>query len=311
MARAALAERRRDRETELRSRETEVFARSPAAAAAAAELSATMYELLGAVTAGGSLDPLRARVASSRESLSRELHILGYPEDWLDSTPLCGKCGDSGWVGAELCECLLAEYKTQSRRALSSLFKLSEGRFESFDLSYYDDSPETREQMSAVLGVAVRYAEDFGQGKLNNLFLTGETGLGKTFLAACIARSVSERGYSVVYDTIPSIFALLEDEKFGKGDAETAAERAKRLRGCELLIADDLGTEMQTSFTNAALYELVNSRLIARKRTIITSNLSPEDVTRRYSAQIASRILGEYAVLPFAGRDIRLRRAKK
>ena len=141
---------------------------------------------------------------------------------------------------------------------------------------------------------------------MRNLFLYGNPGLGKTFLSACIARTVSEQGYSVVYDTAGSIFARFEDQKFAR-DME-ARDETRRYLNCDLLIVDDLGCELTTPFVQSALYTLINTRLSANKHTIISSNLTMDEVARRYSPQIASRLEGEYQALHFFGQDIRLQK---
>ena len=152
------------------------------------------------------------------------------------------------------------------------------------------------------LAVCRRYADRFGS-EGGNLLLFGAPGLGKTFLSACIARVVSEDGYSVVYDTASHIFSLLEDAKFRRGDEDD--EETRRLDQCDLLIIDDLGTEMTTQFVCSALYHVVNTRLMESRPTIISTNLTPEQLSVRYSPQIASRLLGTYRLIQFVGQDIR------
>ena len=140
--------------------------------------------------------------------------------------------------------------------------------------------------------------------------LFGAPGLGKTFLSACIARTVSESGFSVVYDTAVNIFTRFEEQKFARDrlEAGEAKDETRRYLGCDLLILDDLGSELSTPFVQSALYTLINTRLTADKRTVISSNLTMDQVRARYTPQIASRLEGEYRVLPFYGEDIRLLR---
>ena len=140
---------------------------------------------------------------------------------------------------------------------------------------------------------------------LDHVLLYGPPGLGKTFLSACIARVVSEDGFSVVYDTAGHIFAQFEASKFRRDDVDEPDESVERCMACDLLILDDLGTEMTTAFVQSALYQLLNSRLLAGRSTIISTNLDPDQIGRRYSAQIMSRLEGEFELLPFIGQDIR------
>ena len=190
----------------------------------------------------------------------------------------------------------------------TALLKLGEETFEAFDLSYYDEASGARDHMETVLRFCRNYAARFGRDSVNLLF-RGGTGLGKTFLSACIAREVSRQGASVVYETAGAVIAAYEEQKF-RG-SEEAERRTRKYMTCDLLILDDLGTEMITEFSKSALYTLLNGRLLAGRKTIISTNLAPEDLDRVYTAQIASRLLGEYQDLPFVGRDIRLQKKER
>ena len=184
--------------------------------------------------------------------------------------------------------------------------------------SYYptEPDPETglvpRDVMRRVSEACRRYAENFSDSSRNLLF-QGGTGLGKTYLSACIARVVSARGYSVCYETAAAALDNYEKAKFNRDteEGEAAAVRIKRMESCDLMILDDLGTEMPTPMAQSALYTLVNNRLVNERRTIISTNLTNGELNRRYTPQIASRILGEFQCLPFVGTDIRrLRRGQ-
>jgi len=203
-------------------------------------------------------------------------------------------------------------YKEEQKASLTNLFKLGDETFDNFNLLFYDETLVTdsgtifpRESMKIVFDTCVEYAHKFGEGSQNLLFL-GATGLGKTYLSACIARVVAERGHSVVYDMATVIFSKFEDVKFSRtDDLEDKRDEIKRYLECELLIIDDLGTELVTAFTVATLYEVINTRLITGKSTIVSSNLTVDDLYSRYSEQIASRLEGEYHVLKFYGDDVR------
>ena len=153
----------------------------------------------------------------------------------------------------------------------------------------------------------VEYAHNFGK-RPANLLLFGRPGLGKTHLSAAIAREVSGKGFSVVYDTAGHVFERFEAQKFGRDEAERDVER---VLNCDLLILDDLGTELTTAFVQSALYQILNSRLLEKRSTIVSTNLMPEAIGQRYSPQIASRIEGEYQLLPFVGEDIRTLKKKR
>ena len=213
-----------------------------------------------------------------------------------------------------MCRCLRALCAQEQIRELSKLLDLGEQSFDTFRMDYYSTSfwPEwgtsPRENMELVYEVCLNYAQKFGRFYFKNLFLSGAPGLGKTFLSACIARTVSENGHSVVYDTAGNVFAQFEARKFlrDSDDGREARDETRRYLGCDLLILDDLGSELTTQFTQSALYELINGRLVGGKRTVISSNLSMEEAAVRYSPQIASRLEGEYLLMAFFGQDIRL-----
>ncbi len=159
--------------------------------------------------------------------------------------------------------------------------------------------------MEKTFQICRSYAANFAPGA-GNLLFSGGTGLGKTFLSACIARTVADRGCSVVYESAAHLFSKLERAKFS-GD-EDARREAEKFTACDLLIVDDLGTEMGGQFTTSALYILINDRLMDGKSTIISTNLTNDDLERRYSAAIASRLRGSFRRIAFMGEDIRLKK---
>ena len=285
------------------------YARIPALRQIDARLAELVGEVASSVLGGGR--PLGKIRAESLELLGQRAERLtenGFAADWLDGAWDCPDCQDTGFVEGRMCRCLRALYDEQRTKDLSALLKLGSESFETFDLSYYDGVPGAREKMERNLRVCRAYAENFGPSSVNLLF-RGGTGLGKTFLSACIARVVSEKGFSVVYATVVEAMAAYEDQKFR--DDPDAGEKIERLQTCDLLILDDLGTEMVTEFTKSALYTLINTRLLAGKKTVISTNLTAGELERAYTQQIRSRLTGEYQDVPFVGRDIRLIRKER
>ena len=201
----------------------------------------------------------------------------------------------------------------QQKLELSKLLDLGSQSFDTFDTDWYSDqrapgkTKSAREHMEWVYDTCVEYAHNFGK-KPANLLLFGRPGLGKTHLSAAIAREVSGKGFSVVYDMAGHIFERFEAQKFGRDEAERDVER---VLNCDLLILDDLGTEMTTTMVQSALYQIINGRLLSGRSTVISTNLMPEAIAQRYSGQIASRIEGEYQLLPFVGEDIRTLKKKR
>ena len=313
-----LEQGRRERRERVENLRRDAYARQPKLERLDRQLQQTMAQLVAAALRQGE-DPARAvrEVRERNLAIQQEravlLGALGLPEDALDDKPACPLCGDTGWQGAKMCRCLRELCAREQIAELSKLLDLGEQSFDTFRMDYYSQSPwpggtSPRENMELVYEVCLNYAQKFGRFPIRNLFLTGAPGLGKTFLSACIARTVSEKGHSVVYDTAGNIFAQFEARKFQRdsADGQEARDETRRYLNCDLLILDALGSELVTQFTQSALYELVNSRLVGEKHTVISTNLTLEEAARRYPPQIASRLEGEYHALHFFGDDIRL-----
>jgi len=236
---------------------------------------------------------------------------LGFAPDALDELPLCNRCNDTTRVNAEVCSCLLDIYTRHQTKELSQLLNLGNENFETFSLAYYDGrkidpkaGTTAQQNMEEILDICKTFAGEFGKHTQNLLF-TGGTGLGKTFLSSCIAKTVSEHGFSVVYDTAAAMFAAFEAKRFGKGDPEQLERECNRFFGADLLIIDDLGTEMGTPFEHSALYTLINTRLVHQKQTVISTNFSLDKLRELYSSQVYSRLMGNYVEMTFFGEDIR------
>ena len=226
-------------------------------------------------------------------------------ESVLDPPPFCPHCGGSGYVGSSMCECLRELCRQEQKKELSSLLGGKES-FDGFRLDLYPTEPDPnlgvspRQLMERTFRRCRRYAREFGAGAPSLLF-TGSPGLGKTFLSACIARAVADNGFSVVYDTAGKLFSDFEAVKFGGNQQDLT----RKYLQCDLLIIDDLGTEMTTQFTQSVLYRVLNDRLLENRPVIVSTNLSDQALRQRYSAPIASRLLGAFEVCLFLGQDIR------
>ena len=226
----------------------------------------------------------------------------GFPEDWLDVHYTCKKCEDKGFVSGIMCGCFKELLKSIEYEKLCSKIPVGNCRFDNFKLDYYPDGAGTspKKRMESVLNYCKAYAADFSR-RSPSLLLYGKTGLGKTHLSLAIAGNAVEEGYGVIYSSAQNLFNKLEKDKFGKADANTE----EAILDCDLLIIDDLGAEFTTQFTVSALYNIVNSRELESKPTIISTNLMPEQLTKAYGERIASRILSNYVMLYFDGSDIR------
>ena len=311
-ARARLAMAKEDRESENREHLQQAYAQVPRLKEIDRLLRATMAQAAqAAFTHGG--DPMELLEQARRENLllqqeRAELEALYFEEGYLDDSPICDQCGGSGYVGSTMCECLRELCRQEQKKELTFL-NVGRESFEQFRLDYYPDREDPkfgvniRTIMDKTYQTCRRYAQGFSDRSPNLLF-SGDTGLGKTFLSACIARTVADNGYSVMYESAGHLFTNLERAKFS-GD-EQARKESERYWACDLLIVDDLGTEMPGQFTTAALYSLVNDRLLEGKPMVISTNLNIEQIGQRYSPQIKSRFQGSFRLLPFVGQDIRV-----
>ena len=274
------------------------------------ELSMTGIRIMDAAMSTDSKDTVQAKIAAikkNNEKLQRERAALllayGYPEDYTDVHYECDKCNDTGYVDSRMCECMkralvLAGYESSG---IGELMKTQS--FESFSLDYYKQSQKTLDTMTRSFEKIRAFAEGFEGNTYRNLILLGGTGLGKTHLSTAVAKAVIDKGFDVLYVTATGMISDFEQKKFG--GAEKDLVDTARYTSADLLIIDDLGTEMSTQFSVSCIYEIINARIIARKSTIISTNLGNEELTKRYWDRITSRIFGEYQPVLFCGTDVR------
>lgn len=235
----------------------------------------------------------------------------GYPADYTDVKYECDQCHDTGSVGITMCVCMkraltMAGYESSG---LGNLIKTQS--FETFDVNFYKDDKKALDNITHILTVCRRYADDFTAGKRSNLLFRGNTGLGKTHLSTSIAKAVIERGFDVVYDTAQNVFSDFENERFNRNYSDSGTEkRTSRYFDCDLLIIDDLGAEMSNQFTVSCLYNIINTRINFDRSIIINTNLAADELRRRYSDRIISRLFGEFLPLEFIGTDIRAKKLR-
>ena len=314
-AEARLAAERQQHDEQNRHRIAEIYAAQPRLREIDSELRKTSARVMAACFRKGT-DTQTAIEQLKRENLALQRErawILESNEispDDLADTPICTACGGTGYVGAVMCGCLRELCRQEQKKELSSILGGKE-RFEHFRLDVYPDAIDPalgvspRMLMQCILQSAQHYARTFSPAS-GSILMLGATGLGKTYLSACIARAVADRGFSVAYESAIRVFADFEAEKFGNRGEETN-DPTRRYFACDLLILDDLGTEMTTQFTVSALYQILNTRLLEGRPTIVSTNLPLGDIAPRYSAQIYSRLLGAYRLYKFYGDDIRFK----
>lgn len=276
------------------------------------QLQMTGLSLMGAATSGEDVEArilaVRRRNAEIRRRRTNLLKEHGYPADYTEVQYECPVCSDSGYVDCVMCSCLRKKLVEAAMDASGIGDLLRRQTFDSFNLAYYEADPAAHRRMTQIYGRMKQYADRFTPGVSESLILFGGTGLGKTHLSSAVAGVVIEKGYDVLYTTAVDLISEFELQRFGtrsiSAEQETTADTS-RFFDADLLIIDDLGTEVVNQFTTSVLYNLINTRIMRHAATIISTNLSQDEFHRRYWDRITSRVFGEYIVLPFLGTDVR------
>ncbi|WP_050699001.1 ATP-binding protein [Anaeromassilibacillus senegalensis] len=276
------------------------------------EIDAMMREIarqharLGAAKIRGRADEaqkMEAQISADKDRLHKMMINAGVVAEDLEPKYECPTCEDRGYVDGKMCACRQTILNQLVYEQLCDVSIARDCSFDRFSLHYYDG--DTRQTMVNVLESCRRYARDFAPGARSLIFM-GPPGLGKTHLSLSIADGVAHSGHLVMYASAPQLMSQLEAAKFKQ--TEDCLEYREVIYGCELLVIDDLGAEMVTRYTQSEIYDLINSRLNTARSTIISTNLTMNEIEKLYTNRVTSRIAGSYATVQFAGRDIRLQK---
>lgn len=275
-----------------------------------------MKTALGSGDTAEGIAALRAeneRIRALRKAL---LLRHGFPEDYTDPRYECDQCRDTGYVGIKMCSCMRRALVAAGMQSSGLSGLMNKQSFANFSLDYYSANPQEARVMSEQFRNLQAYANGFSMGENGHspspsLLFVGGTGLGKTHLSTAIARVVIERGYDVYYNSAVGMISDFEFRRFGNGVASESTDDTARYTDCDLLIVDDLGTEVVNQFTLSCLYHVINTRLNLGRPTIISTNLSSAEIRKSYSDRISSRLMGEFRVVPFYGTDVRKQKLQK
>ncbi len=312
-AQQIIDERRRENEARSQRRREAFEKAEPEYTRCKSEMIASVSEVIKAIElspekARELIETQRRRNLQAQETIRSLLKKHGLPADHLETRYTCAKCGDTGVLDGRLCACQIEVLKGLAFAEAGKKSPLRFCRFDDFRLDYYDTAYveefrcSPRERMETILSFCRDYAAGFDTDS-PSILMYGETGLGKTHLSLAIAGEVIGKGYHVLYNSAQNIFNELQRERFGRSGTDGQYEAM--LLECDLLVIDDLGAEFSTQFTNAALYNIVNTRINQSLPTIISTNLDLKELEERYTRRISSRLIGEYAALFFFGSDVR------
>jgi len=232
--------------------------------------------------------------------------------DYLEIKYECSKCNDTGFLeNGEQCSCLKQALINRAYNMSNLKDVLEKQNFDTFNINIFldekfENEPLTpRENMMYILSICEGFVANFEENNEENLLFYGTTGLGKTFMCSCIAKALLDKGKIVIYQTAFKILEIIERRKFSNDLDRFNNEEYNLLFDADLLIIDDLGTELTNTFTNAEVFNIVNTRILDRKKTIISTNLSPKEISESYSDRIFSRVFEKFIPIKFFGPDLR------
>lgn len=298
----------------LEERRQEIYARLPVVRQLEAEIAERSVACAKKLLEGDKsvLDRLKEDLKDLREQKSLIIRAAGYPDDYLELHYRCPDCRDTGLIDGRKCHCFL-QAQMKLLHAQSNLEDVLEREnFNALSYEYYDDTeilPQlgitNAAYMRRVVAGCREFVRDFNK-KHDNLLFTGSTGVGKTFLTNCIARELMDDFHSVIYLTASDLFDVFSRNKFDYDNAEDMKDMYRFILDCDLLIIDDLGTELNNSFTSSQLFYCINERMNMSRSTIISTNLTLARLRDSYTDRVTSRIMSGYRIIPLYGGDIRL-----
>lgn len=311
-------ERKRDKaEKLLEQRKNDVYKQIPQVKEIEDEINKVGLEMMKLVLKNPSnKEALSLEAKEKIQALTNKkqdlLNKWNVPDGYLEIQYECNLCKDRGFLpNGKKCNCLKQAIINESYK-MSNLSRILEKQNQcTFDASIFSDKIDPHEEISPrqniqlILSDCDEFIYDFDQDNGKNLLFYGDTGLGKTFMSSYIAKELLDKGYLVIYQTAFKMFEIIEEYKFRNSDNYLSRDDYENLFECDLLIIDDLGTELTNSFTLSELFIILNTRLLNGKKTIISTNLNPTQLGELYSQRIFSRIFDNFKMIKFIGSDLR------
>lgn len=263
-------------------------------------------------------EKLEVKLEKLNQEYDEILMRIGLKRKDFEPKYECDKCQDTGFVKNKICSCFNQELINEAFKQ-SNLSKIKEENFETFDYGYYSTCSDKEkygieksplENIDGIRKLAYKFSHNLDDPAQKNLLFTGSTGLGKTFLANCIASEAIKQGRSVIYQTAPILLDKMVDYKFKFNKTEAEREEYDKIFDVDLLIIDDLGTESMNSAKFSELFNILNTRLLKNKKILISTNLAPQEIKKEYEERIFSRFVGDFLICRFVGEDIRILKKK-
>lgn len=311
-------ERKRDRQLhEQRMRKEKVYKKIPAIKRIDEDIFKTGLSMSKYII--GNPDKYKESIEKAKKTIEKLKMEKAYlmtesniPADYIDIKYDCEACKDTGYLdNGSQCNCLKQALVSRAYKMSNIENVLQKENFKNFNINIFKDEPfenekmTPRENMIDIVGIAEGFISNFNENNGDNLLFYGTTGLGKTFLCNCIAKSLLDKNKIVIYQTAFTILEIIEKHRFKKDTKEDNDYQYNLLFEADLLIIDDLGTEVANTFTNAEIFNIVNTRIIGGKKTIISTNLTPKEISETYTDRVFSRILDKFIPLKFYGYDLR------
>lgn len=303
---------REKEKTDLLKRKEEVEAKAPELLSiekkvASLSIELAMLNFKRNVDHGVEFPKLKKEITELRGRRLEILSSLGYPLDYLEHRYNCEKCQDTGYIRQDKCQCYKKKLIDVYHRTSDFNDLIRDYTFKNFKLDLYDQEDgaypvSPKENMANILETSLNYIRNFRTIDSNLLFF-GSPGTGKTFLSSCIAKELLDAGFLVVYRTADGLIQNLKDVKFND-----QVELLELLLNCDLLIIDDLGTELTTEFSKVELFNFLNAKLLRKKKMIISTNLTIENLKNKYDERIYSRLVGDFNLYKFLGDDLRIKK---
>ena len=262
---------------------------------------------------------LEVKLNEVQKEIDALVKSLNLSSDYLKPKFECSRCNDTGYINGEIkCSCFLQKIVNITYNQ-NNMLKLKDENFNTFDIAYFSNKVDKQhyqsdksplENIGEIKKISQLFCENIKNEKQKNLLFVGKAGTGKTFMSSCIANEAVNKGYTVLYQTAPILMDMLLEAKFASLKDDMKKEQYQKVFDVDLLIIDDLGTENVNNIKFTELFNIINTRLLKDKKTIISTNLTLSDLAAEYDDRVMSRLIGNYTICRFFGEDIRLKKKK-